>query len=190
MLEAVAAWDADILLFIQEHLRTALGSVLLPLWSNLGNAGLIWIVAALLLLCFPRTRRAGALALSGMLLSLLFVNGIIKHLVARERPWLVVEGLVTLLRSSDPNSFPPGHTSAAFAFSTAMCRYLDAGVAKVLSVAAAALMGWSRLYVGVHFPSDVLAGAVIGVLCGLLASWLYKRFFQKRFSLGQGGAAV
>ena len=122
-----------------------------------------------------------------MLLSLLFVNGILKHLVSRERPWLVVEGLHTLLRSNDPNSFPSGHTSAAFAFAAALSGTLDRTWPKVLAVAAAALMGWSRLYVGVHFPSDVLAGAIIGSLCGVLASWLYRHFWQKRFPLyGRG----
>ena len=182
-MEVIAAWDAKLLLLIQEHLRTALGDLLLPVWSNLGNAGLIWIAAAVILLCFRKSRRAGAVALGGMLFSLLFVNGILKHLVSRTRPWLVVEGLQTLLRSNDPNSFPSGHTSAAFAFASALCGTLDRTWPKVLAVAAAALMGWSRLYVGVHFPSDVLAGAVIGTLCGLLAVGLYRRFLQKRFPL-------
>ena len=184
MLECITAWDGSVLLFIQEHLRFGLGDVLLPFWSSLGNVGLIWIAAALLMLCFRRTRRAGVLALAAMLLNLLAVNVVLKHLVSRTRPWLVVDGLVTLLRSSDPNSFPSGHTSAAFAFAASMCCHLDVTWGKVLAVIAAVLMGWSRLYVGVHFPSDVLAGAVIGTLCGLLATWLYRKFFQARFPLG------
>lgn len=183
MLDAIAAWDASVLLLIQEHLRTAVGDVLLPLWSNLGNAGLIWIAAAAVLLCFRRTRRAGILALAAMALNLLAVNVVLKHLVSRARPWLVVEGLETLLRSNDPNSFPSGHTSAAFAFAASMCLHLDAGWGKALAVAAAVLMGWSRIYVAVHFPTDVLAGAVIGILCGLLAAWLYRRFFREKFPL-------
>lgn len=179
MLETVAAWDAGVLLFIQEHLRTAAGNAFIPFWSSLGDAGLIWIAAVLALLLFKRTRRAGALALGSMALSLLFVNGILKHLVSRPRPWLVVEGLETILYSDDPNSFPSGHTSAAFAFASALCIHLDVTWARVLAVTAAALMGWSRLYVAVHFPSDVLCGAVIGALCGLLAAWLYRKFLQK-----------
>lgn len=183
MLETIAAWDAGALLFIQEHIRTALGDLIIPVWSSLGNAGILWIVTALILLCFRKTRRAGALALGGMLINLLVVNGIIKHLAARPRPWLVVDGLVNLLDEKDPNSFPSGHTSAAFAFAAAMCFHLDAKWAKFLAVAAAAFMGWSRLYVAVHFPSDVLAGAIIGTLCGVLATWLYRKFLQERFPL-------
>lgn len=183
MVEILTGWDASVLLFIQEHLRCGIGNVLFPLWSNLGNAGLIWIAAAVFMLLFPRTRRAGVLALAALLLNLLAVNVLIKPMVARLRPWLVVEGLEPLLYSDDQHSFPSGHTSAAFAFATAAFACLDMRWAKVLAVVAAVLMGWSRLYVGVHFPSDVLAGAVIGALCGLLAVWLYRKFFQKHFPL-------
>lgn len=179
MFAAIAGWDAAALLFIQEHLRCGIGDRLLPLWSNLGNGGMIWIAAAVLMLLFRRTRRSGALALGGMTLNLLLVNVILKQLVARPRPWLVVEGLETLLRSSDPNSFPSGHTSAAFAFATAMCLSLDVKWGKAVAVIAAVLMGWSRLYVGVHFLTDVLAGAILGVLCGLLAEWIFCWFQQR-----------
>lgn len=183
MIEMITQWDGQILLYIQEHLRSEVGDLLMVLWSTLGNGGVVWICAAALMLFFPRTRRAGVLALSGMLLNLLAVNIVLKPLVDRARPWYVVEGLEPLLSSSDRHSFPSGHTSAAFAFAAALWSCLDVRWVKVLAVAAAALMGWSRLYVGVHFPSDVLAGAVIGSLCGLLAVGLYRKFFQKRFPL-------
>lgn len=184
MISAVAAWDASVLLWVQDHVRTALGDWIIPLWSSLGNTGALWIVLSLLLLCFRRTRRAGALALGGMFINLLVVNGAIKHIVARPRPWLVVEGLEVLLFEPDPNSFPSGHTSAAFAFAAALCCELRIPWVRVLAVAAAAFMGWSRIYVAVHFPSDVVTGALIGVLCGLLAVWLYRRFLREKFPLG------
>lgn len=186
-MNAIAGWDADVLLLIQEHLRTAAGDTLLTVWSDLGNGGAVWIAAALLLLLFPKTRKAGLLALVGMLLNLGLVNGILKPLVERDRPWLVVEGLRPLLTSSDPNSFPSGHTSAAFAFTAAVCCSVDRVWVRVLAVAAAALMGWSRLYVGVHFPTDVLAGAVFGTLCGLAAVWLYRRYFSRIADLHRKG---
>ena len=179
MWEAIAGWDAGVLLFIQEHLRSAAGDKLLVLWSTLGNGGVVWIASAAILLFFPKTRRAGVLALVGMLLNLGLVNGILKPLVERPRPWLVVEGLQPLLFTGDGHSFPSGHTSAAFAFAAAVCGSIERTWVRVLTVGAAALMGWSRLYVGVHFPTDVLAGAVFGTLCGLAAVWLGKRYFKK-----------
>lgn len=183
MLTAIQNWDAGVLLWVQEYVRTPLGNLLMPLWSSLGNDGMLWIGLALVLLFFRKTRRAGVLALAGMLLNFLAVNVVIKHLVARPRPWLVVEGLETILFIDDPNSFPSGHTSAASAFAVAMCCELDPLWAKALAAAAAVLMAWSRIYVAIHFPTDVLAGAVIGAACGLLAVWLYRRFLRERFPL-------
>lgn len=183
MLTAIQNWDAGVLLWVQEYVRTPLGNLIMPVWSSLGNDGLLWIALALVLLFFRKTRRAGVLALAGMLLNFLAVNVVIKHLVARPRPWVTVGGLETILFIDDPNSFPSGHTSAACAFAAALCCTLDRGWARALAVAGAVLMGWSRIYVAIHFPTDVLAGAVIGAACGLLAVWLYRRFVQERFPL-------
>ena len=116
------------------------------------------------------------LALCAMLLGLVCTNLILKPLIMRPRPWLDVVGLIPLINEADPNSFPSGHTCAAFAFAVALCMTQPQRWAKGAALALAALMGFSRLYVGVHFPSDVLAGAVIGSLCGLLAGWMVPRF--------------
>lgn len=177
------AWDASVLLWVQEHLRTPFGNILIPLWTHLGDHGLLWIVLALVLLCIPKTRRAGALALGGLVLSLLAVNVTIKHLVARPRPWLTISGLLALVNEPDPNSFPSGHTSAAFAFAAAVYRELPLSWTRFAVVGAAICMGWSRIYVAVHYPSDVIAGAIVGTLCGLCAAWLYRKFLRERFPL-------
>ena len=151
---------------------------ILSVYTKLGNGGLLWIALCLLLLLHPKTRRAGLTGGLALLFSLLFTNLIIKRLVARTRPWLVVEGLVALVAEGDPNSFPSGHTSAAFAAAVAFFHTLPRrwGIAALVM---AAVMGLSRLYVGVHFPSDVLCGALVGALCGVLAcrsmEWLRKR---------------
>ena len=176
MLAALAQWDASVLLWIQENVRCGLLSAILVPWSKLGNAGFIWILLSVLLLLIPKTRKAGTAALLAMLLSLIFTNGIIKHLAARQRPWLVVEGLVPLLAEPDPNSFPSGHTAAAMACAVAWLKTLPVRWGRVLAMVGAVLMGLSRLYVGVHFPTDVLVGAVLGavyacVVLALIAWW-------------------
>ena len=179
----IEAWDASVLLWVQENLRTAFGNVIIPFWSHLGDHGLLWIAAALLLLCFRKTRRAGALALGGLFFSLLAVNGAIKHLVGRPRPWLAIEGLSVLVNEPDPNSFPSGHTSAAFAFAVAVYRELPIPWTRFAVLGAAICMGWSRIYVAVHYPSDVIAGAIVGGLCGWLAAWLYRCVLREHFPL-------
>ena len=150
--------DGGILLWLQEAVRNAVLTPLFTLYTHLGDSGLMWI------------------ALSVLLLSLMFTNGILKHLVERPRPWLTVEGLTPLIAEHDPNSFPSGHTSASFAAASAWCRTLPRRWMGVTAVVLAALMGFSRLYVGVHFPSDVLAGVLVGLFCGWLACLLWQRF--------------
>lgn len=167
--------DGGILLWIQDVVRNGILDPFFQFYTQLGNAGLLWIVLSLLLLCFPKTRKAGFVSLVAMLLGLLCTNVVLKHLVGRTRPWLVVEGLTALVAEHDPNSFPSGHTCAAFAAASAWCRTLPRRWMKITAVVMAALMGFSRLYVGVHFPTDVLAGMAVGLFCGWLAWLIWKR---------------
>lgn len=167
MVSALLSLDGGILLWIQEFLRCpGLDAILIP-FSNLGNAGMIWIVPSLLMLCFPKTRRMGMLTLLAVLIGVLVTNLTIKPWVARPRPWLSVEGLLPLLTPSD-HSFPSGHTTAAFAAAGIWYRMLPKRWMRLAVGLLAVLMGFSRLYLGVHFPSDVLAGMCVG----LLGSWL------------------
>ena len=160
--------DGGILLWIQEHLRGVLDPLVCG-YTHLGDHGLLWIVLTAALLLFPRTRRAGILSALALVLSLLCTNVVLKHLVARPRPWLDVAGLIPLVQEPDPNSFPSGHTSAALAAACAWYHALPRRWMAVLGLVLAVAMGLSRLYVGVHYPSDVLAGAAVGVFCGWAA---------------------
>ena len=102
------------MLWIQENLRGLLDPIVEG-YTTLGNTGLMWIVLSLAMLCWKPTRKAGVAALAAMVLGLLCTNVVLKHVVARPRPWLDVAGLVPLIQEPDPNSFPSGHTCAAFA---------------------------------------------------------------------------
>ena len=180
MLSWLATLDGGALLWLQEYLRSPLLTAFFTCFTQLGNAGILWIVLAVGLLCFRRTRKAGACALLAMLLGLLCTNVILKQLVQRPRPWLLVEGLLPLVAEGDPNSFPSGHTTAAFAAGIVWLRTLPWKWGRAAALVSAVLMGFSRLYVGVHYPSDVLAGAVIGTLCALAALCLWQRQNTRR----------
>lgn len=166
MVEGLLSWDGDILLWIQEFVRQDWLTPVVKSFTHLGDNGLLWIALCLGLLLYPKTRRAGLAGMIALCFSLLCTNMILKPLVDRTRPWLVVEGLVNLIQEPDPRSFPSGHTSAAFAAGTALFRTLPKGWVRWLAMAGAAMMGLSRLYVGVHYPSDVLVGALVGAFCG------------------------
>ena len=108
------ALDGGILLWLQS-VRQPLLDGILTLYTQLGNAGVAWIVLSVVLLFFRRTRKGGALALCAMLFGLIGTNLVPKNLFQRMRPYEVVEGLTHLVHITDPNSFPSGHTTAAFA---------------------------------------------------------------------------
>ena len=180
MLDTLLGLDGAVLLWIQEFVRCAVLTPLLTAYTQLGNGGVLWIVLSVVMLCFRKTRLAGVMSLTAMLLGLLCTNVVLKHLVARPRPWLTVEGLSFLVVENDPNSFPSGHTCAAFAAAGVWFRTLPRKWMRWTAVVLAVLMGFSRLYVGVHFPTDVIAGCAVGCFCALL-SWAAQQEAEKRW---------
>ena len=185
MLEAIQFLDESVLLWIRETVRQGWLSPLVECYTTLGNGGLLWIILSLALLCWKPTRKAGTVSLLALLLGFLCTNVVIKPMIHRPRPYTVVEGLIPLLTSGDPNSFPSGHTCAAFAAGLSWAGKLPAKWARGVSVVLAVCMGLSRLYVGVHYPSDVLAGAVIGSLAALAALALVRRW-ERQHTQPQG----
>ena len=174
------ALDSAVLLFLQEVIRVGVLNPLMVVYTHLGDAGLMWIALSLVMLFFPQTRRAGILSLCAMALGLVCNNLLLKHLVQRPRPYLVVAGLAPLIPPPDPNSFPSGHTCAAFASAIAWLFTLPRRWMKVTGIVLAALMGFSRMYVGVHFPTDVLVGGLVGSLCACLVYALSRRLDRRR----------
>lgn len=172
--------DGQVLMFIQEHLRFSEISPIVVAITKLGNGGFIWIVLSVLLLFPKKTRRAGILSLVALLGSLCITNFFLKNYVARVRPYEVVEGLHCLVERAKDWSFPSGHASAAFASAVVIykSRPKRLGVPCMILAFAIAL---SRLYVGIHYPSDVICGAVIGTLIGLIVFWLFgeKKYKKK-----------
>lgn len=175
MLAAIQATDGAILLWLQEHFRMELLDKFFSFYTNLGDAGMLWIVLSLIFLCFPKTRKAGALSLVAMMLCYVGNDLILKNLVERPRPFLSVEGLDPLIQHPGSHSFPSGHSCSSFAAAGVWAQTLKgrgAKGAKILFMAMALLMAFSRLYVGVHYPTDVLAGSALG----LIGSWLVCRW--------------
>ncbi len=162
--------EADILLWIQNNIRNDVLTPIFKFITTLGNAGVIWIVLSVGLLIPKKTRRVGALALVSLLFSALIDNVILKNVVARTRPYDVIKGLTSLVGAQKDYSFPSGHTGSAFAAAVVMFLGLPKKCGIPILVFAC-LMGLSRLYVGVHYPSDVLGGALIGTGIALFTYW-------------------
>lgn len=177
MIRAFRGMDVGVLLAVQDLRSSALDPVV-ETYTSLGNCGMLWLILSGCLLCGKLTRQAGVLAIAAMLLGLICTSIILKPLVTRPRPWLHVAGLVPLIDEWDPNSFPSGHTCAAFAAAMIFWRALPETWTwvKILTITMAVLMGLSRLYVGVHYPSDILAGALVGFAC---AEFIWRIYLMR-----------
>lgn len=177
--EWLADLEGAVLLWFQEVLRGPVQDAVVMAFTSLGNSGILFIVAGVVLLFFKKTRRVGVAALLALLIGFLITNLTLKPLVARPRPWLDVEGLVNLLGESAYRSFPSGHSTSAFAFAFALLFGAPNKWLKWAAMIVAILMGLSRLYVGVHYPTDVLGGILVGLLAGWLAWQISKRIKAK-----------
>lgn len=185
---AFAEFDHTILKFFHDLAITA-GGFLTPLAKTLGFLGeLSWltVVIAIVLLLFAKTRKGGVVMIFSVLLGTLFTNLCIKNLVARPRPyvsgyeqWWQAAGAVT----PSEFSFPSGHATAVTATIFALCLFLCLDLKKhrwLIAPAAlyALIMCISRIYLVVHYPSDVLGGIIVGSL----AAYLGYLFTSKLFS--------
>lgn len=157
--------EFPLLLSIQGIRSEALDRVMLGV-SSLGNYGAIWIALALVLLLIQRYRHCGWAVSIALIIDFATVNLILKPWIGRERPCDISVPEDMLLACLSDHSFPSGHTAAAFAAATAV--FLCHKKSGALFLALATLMGFSRLYLFVHYPSDVFAGALLGVLFGFL----------------------
>lgn len=166
-MEIILSLDYSILRLIADHLVNDALTVVMRLITSLGNGGMIWILIAFLCMLRPSTRRCGISMLGALLLSLLIGNCLIKPLVARPRPFQQYADLVPLIAPPGEFSFPSGHSSSSFAAAAAF--FLHHKKAGTAALVLAALIAFSRLYVCVHFPSDVLCGSLLGILLGIAA---------------------
>ena len=158
--------EAEILLWIQENLRMSGLNSLMRGITHLGDFGIVWVLAAILLLLYPERRRVGYMVMAGMLISYLFNNLFLKSIVARTRPYEVIEGLELLVGKAKDFSFPSGHSATSFVAAVIIAGMLPKRYG-VMAVVLAALISFSRLYVGIHYPTDVLFGIVSGSLIGM-----------------------
>jgi len=166
--------DFSLLYFVQEHLRCDFLDGLCAFLSVTFEAGLGWFALIIAMLCFKKTRTAGAVMLLSVLLAFLVGELALKNIICRVRPCNQNMSVVLAIDRPSAYSFPSGHTGSSFAAATALFLYHRKwGLGALLL---ALVIGLSRVYLFVHFPTDVLAGALLGVLCALAVWWIFRKY--------------
>jgi len=175
----VISTELRILLWIQEHLTHPVLDQFFVFITTIGDAGLIWIAIGLFFAVQKKHRTLGILILLSLIGSLTITNGLLKNWIARPRPYTV--WAIDLLIDKNPEySFPSGHTSAAFA--AAWMIFLNKKKLGIYMIVLATLMGLSRIYLFMHYPTDVIGGAVVGILIAECVYWLYDQWRIKRIT--------
>ena len=175
------SFDLPILEWIAANLKCAFLDTLMPLITLLGDAGFFWILCAVVMIVIPKTRKTGLAMGISLLIGLLVCNVTLKPLVARIRPYdyqwehfqkqipLLVEGLHDF-------SFPSGHTIASFEAATALL--IGNKKLGIPAMILAVLIAFSRLYLYVHYPTDVIVSIVLGIGIAFLGTFLVKKGYS------------
>lgn len=171
-------FEIEILKYINSNLMHPVASEFFKFVSFTGNKGWIWIVIALVLVAIPKTRKAGVCASIALILCLVINNICIKPLAGRMRPYDFEPTLNIIIPLLKDGSFPSGHTCASFAAVFAISKYYKKWSLPLYAYAV--FMALSRIYLCVHYPTDVIAGLVLGIGFGFAAYMLNERIWSVR----------
>lgn len=166
-------WEFSFLYFLQELHNPVLDKIMLFV-TSLGNEGLLWIGIAVVMLFFKKYRKCGISIGVALLLMEITGNLVLKELIMRDRPCWIDPTVELLLKAPSSYSFPSGHTFAGFAASvTIFLNHKKEGIAAII---VASLIAFSRMYLFVHFPTDILGGMVFGTGIAVLVYFGMKKF--------------
>ncbi|MBQ9761895.1 MAG: phosphatase PAP2 family protein [Oscillospiraceae bacterium] len=173
-------FDLPILDWIAANLWCPFLDWMMPLITLLGDAGIFWIAIAVVLLFFPKTRKVGLGMGAALIMGLLVCNVTLKPLIARIRPYDYQFDhfgvtIKLLIEAQHDFSFPSGHTIASFEAATVLL--IHSKKAGIPAMILACLIAFSRLYLYVHYPTDVIASVILGIGFGFLGNWLVQKGF-------------
>ena len=172
ILSRIKIFDNYILSVIRKYLKNRYLDILMPIVTSMGNLGIIWIAMAIALLLDKPYKTIGAIIILTLIISTIVGEGIVKHMVKRVRPCNEKNNINLLISKPISYSFPSGHTSSSFAVAGVLSMYF--GEYKIIFMTIAFLIALSRLYLYVHYPTDVIGGIIIGMLCSKLVFIILK----------------
>ena len=168
-------WEFDFLYLLQDLHSPVMDKIML-FFTKLGDIGMPWIAIAVILLCFKKLRPCGIAILVSLLFKELIGNLMLKNLIARQRPCWIDTTVPLLIKSPSSYSFPSGHTFDGFAASVSVFLYNKKwGIA---AIAVGAITAFSRMYLFVHFPTDVIASVILGTLVAVFVHQLVEKYYS------------
>ncbi len=174
-------WEFNILYWFQSIHNPVLDAI--SVFLSYAGDGPCLVFMMLCMLILLKNKRPGITIFLALNLSLLFCNIILKNAIHRDRPCWIDESVALLVSTPKDYSFPSGHSSASFAFAVALLQYYRGW--GIFALVMAFFVGLSRLYLFVHFPTDVLVGALCGITAGLLSGVLLKKLYEVRNKFGK-----
>ncbi len=165
--------EFEILESIHRFTRSDLLDFLVPKVSWFGNSGFIWIILAIVLLATKKYRRTGIALSAGLILCLILGNMFLKPIVARPRPCWIFDVQDMLIPIPEDFSFPSGHTYSSFL--SAFVIFLQNKKWGIVTLLVAIIMAFTRLYLFVHFPTDILGGVVLGAVIFFIVRKILKK---------------
>lgn len=174
-------WITDLDFYILDAVSKLRCDVLTPIMKALsyaGTGGAVWIVTCLVMIAIPKTRKIGIFALIAMAVDYVSGGLILKHLVARDRPYTLHPQIDTIIKRPTSYSFPSGHTSSAVAATAAI--FIQNKKLSIPFIILAVMIMFSRLYFCVHYPSDIIGGIIHGILWAAVTYITIKKFTEKK----------
>ncbi|RHO29468.1 phosphatase PAP2 family protein [Roseburia sp. AM51-8] len=176
-------WEFDLLYWFQGLHNPVLDKIVVAI-TSLGNAGIFWILLTIAMLIFCKDKKVAWTSALALLFSLLVINVFLKNTVMRARPCWIDDSVTLLVKNPKDYSFPSGHSSASFASAVSIVQYARYRKQGIAAVVLAALIAISRMYVFVHFPTDVLTGTILGIieaiLAGIIVRFIYRKMEEKK----------
>lgn len=175
MMYSLQKFDTKILNFIDKYLRCKILDKLMPLITSLGNGAAVWIIISLYLINNKCHKNEGYMVIASLILTTISGEGIIKHLFRRARPFIKMKKNKLLIAKPITYSFPSGHTASSFAAAGIFIMTNDK--ASIYMIILASLIAFSRLYLNVHYPSDVVIGIILGIICSKIVVFIFCNMF-------------
>lgn len=176
MLEQLQELDEQILFFIQGNWRNPVLDQVMVLITSLGNTGFLWICIAAILLFSKRRQKSGVVLMSAIFIAMFLGDEVLKPLIGRVRPCYQFPEVELLITKVSSFSFPSGHTMVGFASATVLLYYYRK--VGIIAYIIASLIAFSRLYLFVHYPSDILGGHILGIITALTAIFVLNLIYH------------